>query len=231
MFNYMRFINEDSSEKYLDQNDNQSASNFLAFHSYYNEDQNLLNQEKEEHLQHIFQTDNSNNQLRTSSSQLDQHKQDQGQQNGETETKLNNIKRKPYLKTQKKISKNEPIVKKGGNKKSEQKIETKNLPKFFINSFLNRLEIKYQENPSQNIKIKKKINKFEKKPSSLITLQEMLKDPIINDVAQQYICSFDFLHQIFKSERLQDVLPPIKYINKLYKGCFNPSILNQWKEY
>ncbi|CAD8120780.1 unnamed protein product [Paramecium sonneborni] len=189
------------------------------------------NQELYQFPQYSLKTEISNNES-SQPHQFERSEDDPNQQPAETQTKkIRDKYKKPDLEIKKKISKGEPIVgKKSQNKKHQQKTETKNLPKFFINCFLNRLEKEDELEPSQNVQIKKKINKFASKSSSLKTLQEMLQDNIINKIVQEYICSFEFLHQILKSERLQDVSHPIKYSHKLYQGCFNSNALNQWKE-
>ncbi|CAD8187734.1 unnamed protein product [Paramecium octaurelia] len=126
--------------------------------------------------------------------------------------------------------KQEPIVGRSEKKEQIKQSETKNLPKLYANIILNHLESLSLKNPKQSPQIKKKISKFAKKSPSLKTLREMLQDPMINKISIEYLTSFEFFDQLLGSERLQDVGPPIKYLNKFYQGCFNSDSLNQWKE-
>ncbi|CAK56570.1 unnamed protein product (macronuclear) [Paramecium tetraurelia] len=159
----------------------------------------------------------------------DQENSPQSQKSTDNIGNKTNIKKNRSKKPQEEF-KQGPIVGRSEKKEQTKQSETKNLPKLYAKIILNQLESLSLKNPKQNPQIKKKISKFAKKSPSLKTLREMLQDPLINKISIEYLTSFEFFDQLLGSERLQDVGPPIKYLNKFYQGCLNSDALNQWKE-
>ncbi|CAD8190491.1 unnamed protein product [Paramecium pentaurelia] len=222
---FYNFDNENSLPQIYDDNENQGSELNYIFQSNQQSQQdqeNLLSQNP------ILQTENSYNQ-QNFYQQLDQEQEPEICHQSQKSTIIARKKTKIRLKQPKKIYKEEPIAQECEKKESTQQSETKNLPKFYANSILNKLENLNTICQKQNPQIKKKIKKFDDKPSNLKTLREMLQDPIINKITIEFITSFDFLDQILGSGRLQDVKPPITYLNKLYQGCLNTDVLKQWK--
>ncbi|CAK68042.1 unnamed protein product (macronuclear) [Paramecium tetraurelia] len=126
----------------------------------------------------------------------------------------------------------------------QQNQETRNLPKYFGRHIIKRVRRKLEDEQNSQIKseISNKLDRLEMKQRqegkqkikkiefNLKLLRDILDESYFREQAIEYLTSFDFLDDLLQSDKQQDIRPQIKYVNRMYEGCYDRKKLLRWKD-